>query len=49
LATGVFVLGVNDGLALVNQLKGIECLIIDGDNKLHPSKNMTLNFEKNKK
>ncbi|HEY8936059.1 MAG TPA: FAD:protein FMN transferase [Cyclobacteriaceae bacterium] len=46
LATGVFVLGVDDGLNLVNQLKGVECLIIDEQNNLHPSKNMTLNFEK---
>jgi len=48
LATGVFVMGVEDGLNLVNQLRGIECLIIDNDNKLHPSKNMMLNFEENK-
>jgi thiamine biosynthesis lipoprotein len=48
LATGVFVLGVDDGLNLVNQLKGVECLIIDDKNNLHPSKNMTLNFEKSK-
>jgi thiamine biosynthesis lipoprotein len=47
LATGIFVLGVEDGLNLVNQLRGVECLIIDDDNKLHPSKNMMLNFGQN--
>lgn len=49
LATGVFVLGVEKGLNLVNQLRGVECLIIDDENKLHTSKNMKLNFEENKK
>jgi len=48
LATGVFVLGVEDGLNLVNQLRGVECLIIDDANTLHPSKNMMLNFAENK-
>jgi len=48
LATGVFVLGVEEGLNLVNQLRGVECLIIDEDNNLHPSKNMKLNFDQNK-
>lgn len=32
LATAVSVMGVDAGLALVNQLKGVECLIIDTDN-----------------
>ena len=45
LATGVFVMGVEKGLNLINQLHGVECLIIDEDNKLHTSANMKLNFE----
>ncbi len=40
LATGIFVLGVEKGLNLINQLNGIECLIIDDDGKLFSSKNM---------
>jgi len=48
LATGVFVLGVEKGLNLINQLRGVECLIVDDENKLHNSKNMKLNFEENK-
>jgi FAD:protein FMN transferase len=44
LATGVFVLGIEKGLELINKLKGIECLIIDEKGKLYPSTNMKLNF-----
>ena len=42
LATSVFVMGAEKGLALINQLNGIECLLIDNNNKLHPSKNLKL-------
>ncbi len=38
LATGIFVLGVEVGLDLVNQLKGIECIIVDDKGKIHSSK-----------
>lgn len=38
LATGVFVLGVEVGLNLVNQLKGIECIIVDEKGKVFTSK-----------
>jgi thiamine biosynthesis lipoprotein len=38
LATGIFVLGVEVGLNLVNQLKGIECIIVDDKGKIHSSK-----------
>lgn len=38
LATGIFVLGVEVGLDLVNQLKGIECIIVDDKGKIHTSK-----------
>jgi thiamine biosynthesis lipoprotein len=31
LATAVFVMGKQEGLSLINQLKGIECLVIDED------------------
>lgn len=43
LATSVFVMGLETGLDFVNQLKGVECIIIDEDNKIHTSKNITLN------
>ena len=35
LATGISVLGVEQGLSLVNQLKGVECLLIDNNNQQH--------------
>lgn len=43
LATAVFVMGKDNGLTLINQLNGIECLIITDNNKLYPSKNLKLN------
>lgn len=43
LATSIFVMGVETGLDFVNQLKGVECVIIDKDNKIHTSKNINLN------
>jgi FAD:protein FMN transferase len=42
LATSVFVMGVDVGLDFVNQLKGVECIIVDKDNKLRTSKNINL-------
>lgn len=44
LATSVFVLGVKDGLSLINQLKNVECLIIDDHNKLWTSDKLKLNY-----
>jgi len=42
LATGIFVLGIDVGLDLVNQLKGIECIIVDDKGKIHTSKGIDL-------
>jgi thiamine biosynthesis lipoprotein len=42
LATGIFVLGVEIGLDLVNQLKGIECIIVDDKGKIHASKGIDI-------
>ncbi len=46
LATSVFILGVKEGLELINQLKDIECFIIDEDDVLHYSDNISLNYYK---
>jgi thiamine biosynthesis lipoprotein len=46
LATGIFVLGVEAGLDLVNQLKGIECVIVDDKGKIHTSKGIDLKKKK---
>lgn len=43
LATSVFVMGVDAGLNLVNQLKGVECIIVDSDSKILTSNNIQLN------
>lgn len=43
LATSVFVLGKERGLALVNQLAGVECVIIDSEGNFFTSDNLTLN------
>ena len=42
LATGIFVLGVDVGLDLVNQLKGIGCIIVDDKGVVHASKNIDI-------
>jgi thiamine biosynthesis lipoprotein len=42
LATGIFVLGVDVGLDLVNQLKGIECIIVDDKGKVFASKGIDI-------
>ncbi|MGB1307724.1 MAG: FAD:protein FMN transferase [Oceanihabitans sp.] len=40
LATSVFVMGKDTALYFINQLKGVECIIIDEENKIHKSKNI---------
>lgn len=42
LATGIFVLGIDVGLDLVNQLKGIECIIVDDKGGIHASKGIDI-------
>ena len=45
LATSVFILGESDGIQLINQLVGIECLIVTDANEIKTSENLVLNFE----
>jgi thiamine biosynthesis lipoprotein len=42
LATGIFVLGIEVGIDLVNQLKGIECIIVDEKGKIYTSKGIDI-------
>ncbi|MCW1148755.1 FAD:protein FMN transferase [Flavobacterium lacisediminis] len=42
LATGIFVMGVEVGLDLVNQLKGIGCIIVDDKGGIHVSNNIDI-------
>ncbi|HQU70892.1 MAG TPA: FAD:protein FMN transferase [Calditrichia bacterium] len=45
LATSVFILGENDGLALINKMKGIECILVTADDELITSDHLMLNYE----
>lgn len=42
LATSIFVMGINVGLDRINQLPGIECIIIDDKGNIHKSKNIKI-------
>ncbi len=42
LATSVFVMGVDTGLDFINQLKNVECIIVDAENKVITSNNIEL-------
>jgi thiamine biosynthesis lipoprotein len=42
MATGIFVLGVEVGLDLINQIKGLECIIVDDKGKIHSSKGIDI-------
>lgn len=43
LATSIFVMGINTGIDFINQLPGVECVIVDDQGKIHKSKNIKLN------
>lgn len=42
MATPVTIMGIKAGLNLINQMKNIDCIIIDDDNKVYSSKNINL-------
>jgi FAD:protein FMN transferase len=42
LATSIFVMGVESGLYFIDQLKGVECVIVDDNLKIHYSKNLKI-------
>ena len=42
LSTGIFVLGIRDGIALINRTDGYEAVLIDGDGALHYSQAFSL-------
>ena len=43
LATSFFVMGLDTGLDFVNQLPGVECVIVDDNGKIYTSENIKLN------
>jgi thiamine biosynthesis lipoprotein len=42
MATPVMIMGINVGLDLVNQVKGLACIIVDDHDKIYTSKNINL-------
>jgi thiamine biosynthesis lipoprotein len=42
LATGVFVMGIEAGLNMIDQMKGIGCIIVDDKGGVHTSKNIDI-------
>jgi thiamine biosynthesis lipoprotein len=44
LATGLFVMDIEKAMSIVNQMKGIECLIITNENKIITSEGLVLNY-----
>lgn len=42
MATPVMVMGIKAGLDMINQMKDIECILIDGDNRIYTSANIKL-------
>jgi thiamine biosynthesis lipoprotein len=45
LATAVFVMGIEVGLDFINQLPGVECIIVDETNKIHHSNTLQLEID----
>ena len=43
LATSIFVMGVDVGLDFIEQLKGVECIVVDDSGKTHTSKGIEIN------
>jgi FAD:protein FMN transferase len=42
MATPVMIMGIRVGLDLINQVKGLACIIVDDDDKIYTSKNVKL-------
>lgn len=42
MATPVMIMGIRTGLDMINQVKGLECIIIDEEDRIHTSKNIKL-------
>lgn len=47
MATPVMIMGIEAGLNLINQVKQVECIIIDDYNNLYTSKNINCTYENN--
>ncbi|NND95689.1 MAG: FAD:protein FMN transferase, partial [Flavobacteriales bacterium] len=49
LSTAVFILGVETGLYLIDQLPSIDCIIVDSENKIHTSLQLEIEYEEKTK
>lgn len=47
LAGAVFILGEKEGIAMIDQLNGIECLLVNEKDELRTSKKLKLSYSKN--
>lgn len=47
LATAVFIMGKDSGIHLVNQLEGVEVVLVDGNNKIYKSSGITFDAVEN--
>jgi thiamine biosynthesis lipoprotein len=42
MATPVMIMGIKVGISLIDQIKGLACIVVDDDDKIYTSKNVTL-------
>ena len=43
LATAVFIMGRDVGLHMINQIDGVEAVVVDSENKIHKSSGIMFN------
>lgn len=43
LATSIFVMGIETGIDRINQMPGVECIVVDEQGHIHTSQNITIN------
>jgi thiamine biosynthesis lipoprotein len=42
MATPIMIMGIKAGLNMINQMRGIACIVIDDNDKIYTSKNISL-------
>ena len=40
LSTSVFVMGLEEGIALIDALNGVDAIVVDGEGRLHVSRDL---------
>lgn len=46
LATSIFVMGTDTGINFINQIKGVDCIVVDDTGKVHSSKGINIDTTK---